>query len=386
MTSPTLPLTYVNRPPKSGLTRPPMLILLHGSGGNENDLFRFASQIDERFLLVSVQAPFEQSTGRYVWFTAERMGGVSLTNTAQFEFSRQTLIKFIGEAVKALKADPKHIYLMGFGQGAVICLGVMLTSPENLAGVVAIGGQIPPEIQSLRVPPDQLKGLPVMVLHGKSDDTFTIARGRETSSELSTLPVMLTYREYGMGHYLTQESLSDAFSWLRDLLDDAGVVGAEDEPEYTVRLSSVHFRVRNLDRAVAFYIRYLGMKVVERTGKIYAFLSNDDSHHTILLQNIGVEVRAPSHEAVSIRRVRFEVPDQKSFARAYQTLTAGGVKVKTIDHMVSWAMYFQDPDGNGLGIFWDARELPGSPLLWQGRDLPLEPEKILAVLKAEDQG
>jgi hypothetical protein len=81
--------------------------------------------------------------------------------------------------------------------------------------------------------------------------------------------------------------------------------------------------------------------------------------------------------------VRFEVSDQMSFAHAYQNLTAGGVKVTTIDHMVCWAMYFTDPDGNGIGIFWDTRALPDRPLLWQGRDLPLGPEKILAVLKAE---
>ncbi|HNT22859.1 MAG TPA: VOC family protein [Anaerolineales bacterium] len=386
MPLPTLSLPYIVRPAKQGLSRPPMLILLHGSGGNENDLFRFASQVDERFLVLSVEAPFLQSTGRYVWFTAERMGGVSLNNTAQFEFGRQTMIKFVGEAAKAFNADPRRVYLMGFGQGSVVSLGMMLTNPEILAGVVVISGQIPPEVKSSWAPSEKFKEFPVMVLHGKSDDIFTIALGRSTSAELSTLPVVLTYREYGMGHYLTQECLTDAFNWLRERLDDAGVVGPMESLGYAVRLGSVHLRVRNLDRSVAFYMRYLGMKVVERTGKLYAFLSNDDAHHRILLQNVGTDANMPDHRAIGIRRVRFEVSDLASFARAYQTLTSGGVKVTTIDHLVCWVMYFKDPDGNGLGIYCDTRQLPDRPLLYQGRDLPLEPEKILAVLDLDGKG
>ncbi len=183
MPLPTLSLPYIVRPAKQGLSRPPMLILLHGSGGNENDLFRFASQVDERFLVLSVEAPFLQSTGRYVWFTAERMGGVSLNNTAQFEFGRQTMIKFVGEAAKAFNADPRRVYLMGFGQGAVVSLGMMLTNPEILAGVVVISGQIPPEVKSSWAPSEKFKEFPVMVLHGKSDDIFTIALGRSTSAD-----------------------------------------------------------------------------------------------------------------------------------------------------------------------------------------------------------
>jgi catechol-2,3-dioxygenase len=43
-------------------------------------------------------------------------------------------------------------------------------------------------------------------------------------------------------------------------------------------------------------------------------------------------------------------------------------------------MYFQDPDGNGIEIYWDTRKLPGRSHLWQGRDLPINPEKVLALL------
>ena len=75
------------------------------------------------------------------------------------------MIKFVGEAAKAFNADPRRVYLMGFGQGAVVSLGMMLTNPEILAGVVVISGQIPPEVKSSWAPSEKFKEFPVMVLH-----------------------------------------------------------------------------------------------------------------------------------------------------------------------------------------------------------------------------
>jgi len=41
-----------------------------------------------------------------------------------------------------------------------------------------------------------------------------------------------------------------------------------------------------------------------------------------------------------------------------------------VDHLISWAMYFDDPDGNGLEIYWDTREEPGGQKLWRGHNVP----------------
>ena len=138
--------------------------------------------------------------------------------------------------------------------------------------------------------------------------------------------------------------------------------------------------MRELDRAIAFYARFLGLELIERTGKTYAFLSNTPAHHVIALQKVGGDASQPASEAAGLYSVSFEVPDQFAFAHLYQRLVDAGVRVSLTDHLISWGMYFQDPDGNGIEIYWDTRSLPGKSHLWQGRDLPLDPEKIKSLL------
>ena len=143
------------------------------------------------------------------------------------------------------------------------------------------------------------------------------------------------------------------------------------------KLGHVHLKVRDLDAAVAFYERFLGLRVVERIGQQYVFLSGSDRHHDIALQNMGLNAPMPSSQATGLYHVAFEVPDQAAFADAYRDLTEAGVEVATVDHLISWAIYFNDPDGNGLEIYWDRRDEPDGQPLWRGRNVQLRADKIL---------
>jgi catechol 2,3-dioxygenase len=152
------------------------------------------------------------------------------------------------------------------------------------------------------------------------------------------------------------------------------------ELRYRTRIGHAHLKVRDLDRALDFYTRFLGMHLVERVGTAFAFLTGGEFHHEIALQNVGPNAPAPSPLGTGLYHVAFEVPDRESFAQAYRTLREAGTEVATVDHLISWAMYFADPDGNGLEIYWDTRYEPGGAELWRGLNVPLEPEKILQVL------
>jgi catechol 2,3-dioxygenase len=147
---------------------------------------------------------------------------------------------------------------------------------------------------------------------------------------------------------------------------------------YQPKLGHVHLKVRDLDAAVAFYIRFLGLRVVERIGQQYVFLSGGDSHHDIALQSVGMNAPMPSSQATGLYHVAFEVPDQAAFAEAYRNLADAGVEMVTVDHLISWAIYFNDPDGNGLEIYWDRRNEPDGQPFWRGRNVQLRADKILA--------
>ena len=61
-------LHYIVREPKQATENPPLLILLHGYGSNEQDLFSFAEELPDNLLIVSAQAPHSMEFGAYAWY------------------------------------------------------------------------------------------------------------------------------------------------------------------------------------------------------------------------------------------------------------------------------------------------------------------------------
>jgi len=211
-----LPLKHIVRQPLdgAGAAPPPALILLHGYGSNESDLFSLSPYLDERFLIVSPRGPHTLSPGSYAWFNLDIGPNGLRIDQAEADASRLLLIQFIQDAVKAYGADARRVYLMGFSQGASMSLNVMLSAPELLAGVVAMSGFLLPNAGEHPLTGDRVKDFPVMVVHGLDDDLVPVAQGRACRDALSDLHVALTYREYPMGHQTTDESLDDVSQWL----------------------------------------------------------------------------------------------------------------------------------------------------------------------------
>src|SRR5215467_12577982 len=217
----TLPLVHLVRQPTIEAVAPPLLLLLHGIGSNEHDLYGLAPFLDKRFLIISVRAPITLEPGSYAWFEVDFTPQGSVINPEQAEASLKTLITFLQEAITAYNADPKQVYLMGFSQGAIMSASVALTQPELVAGAVLMSGRILPEIQPLIASNEELTGLPFLVIHGTADMVLPISYGRASREFLSSLPVELTYHEYPMGHEVSQESLADVTIWLTEQLDKA---------------------------------------------------------------------------------------------------------------------------------------------------------------------
>jgi phospholipase/carboxylesterase len=156
----------------------------------------------------------------YAWFHVELDPVGPRINAQEAEHSRTTLVHFIDEAIAAYNTDPSRTYLLGFSQGAIMSLSLALTRPENLAGVVAMSGRVLPEVLPKIAPAEAMRGLPILVVHGTEDVVLPIHHGRAARDRLSSLRVALTYREYSMGHYVSEESLADVTAWLRQQLDE----------------------------------------------------------------------------------------------------------------------------------------------------------------------
>ena len=216
----SLSLAHLTREPTAPAEgAPPLLLLLHGVGSNEADLFGLAPELDGRFFVASARAPITLGPGAYGWFHVAFTPQGPAIIPAEAEQSRQALIRFIDEVVEAYGVDPRRVYLMGFSQGAIMSLSVALTRPDKVAGVAAMSGRLLPEVRPLIAAPEALRGLPILLVHGTADQVLPIHHGREARDQLAKLPVALTYREYPMGHYVTPESLRDVTAWLEERLN-----------------------------------------------------------------------------------------------------------------------------------------------------------------------
>jgi phospholipase/carboxylesterase len=220
MSDRTFSLFHQAAPPKGGLeSKPPLLLMLHGYGSNEDDLFSLAPYLDERFMIVSARAPIMLQPMSYAWFNLGFTPQGIVINPEEMESSRRTIHKFLGEIVEAYDCDTKAVYLMGFSQGAMMSLAVALTYPGSAAGVVVMSGRVLPQALDQINDKDALAGLPIFVAHGSRDMLIPINQGRDARAKLSELPVELTYREYDMGHEVSYDSLKDITEWLKERLN-----------------------------------------------------------------------------------------------------------------------------------------------------------------------
>lgn len=132
----------------------------------------------------------------------------------------------------------------------------------------------------------------------------------------------------------------------------------------------MHLKIRDLDRALAFYTDLLGLSVTERQGR-FAFLSAGERHHDVALQAVGPDASGPGR-GVGLYHAAFEVDSADDLLATYEALVAREVPVTPVDHGISKALYFDDPDGNGLEVYLDTRDHEGEH--WNGVNEPFDPD------------
>jgi phospholipase/carboxylesterase len=228
-----LSLVHLVRPPtapEAGAiegenVRPPLVLLLHGVGSNEYDLFDLADHLDGRFFAISARAPVTLGQSAFGWYPVAFTPQGPVGDPARAEQSREAILRFIGEAVAVYSLDARRVFLMGFSQGAIMSLYVALTEPATVAGIVPMSGRLLPEAWQARAPDEALRGLPVFAVHGTRDTVLPIHEGRAIRDALQTLPIDLVYREYNMAHEVTAQSLADIAAWLTAQLDGKNASG-----------------------------------------------------------------------------------------------------------------------------------------------------------------
>lgn len=121
------------------------------------------------------------------------------------------------------------------------------------------------------------------------------------------------------------------------------------------RIGHVHLKVSDLERSLKFYRDLLGFEVTTMYGQQAAFISAGGYHHHIGLNTWYSEGAPPAPvNSVGLFHTAILYPTRKDLAIIYQRLLNAQYPISgATDHGVSEALYLDDPDHNGVELYWD---------------------------------
>ncbi|WP_031429246.1 alpha/beta hydrolase [Flavimarina sp. Hel_I_48] len=212
-----LSLTHIIQEPKSKTgDKSPLLLLLHGYGSNEQDLFSFASELPDNYFVISVRAPMPMQPYGNAWYTIYWDGSeAKRSDDVQAAEARDLVVQFIDEAVDAYDLDAKNVTLLGFSQGTIISYAVALTYPEKVKNLIGLSGYINEEITAPKEDHSVYYKLSVFSSHGSQDQVIPVEAARNTVMYLEKLGISSKLQEYPVGHGVAPQNLIDLKQWLQ---------------------------------------------------------------------------------------------------------------------------------------------------------------------------
>ncbi|TGK50384.1 esterase [Leptospira kanakyensis] len=212
------PLEYLIRKPKVSIENPPLLVLLHGVGSNEEDLFSLANYLPESFLVVSARGPLTLAPDSYAWYEVLFTTGQPKINLEQEKESRRLLLEFLDYLKLNYQFDESNVWIGGFSQGAIMSYSVGLLYPERIKGIIALSGRLLEENKEIVKITDDLLKKKIFISHGNNDRVLSVEYARSVKQYLESIGIRPHYREYPEGHSINREMLKDLIQWLEENL------------------------------------------------------------------------------------------------------------------------------------------------------------------------
>ncbi|MDP5097486.1 MAG: alpha/beta hydrolase-fold protein [Flavobacterium sp.] len=209
-------LHYLIQEPKVKHDKNPLLLLLHGYGSNEEDLFSFATELPQDHYVISVRAPYDLQPYGHAWYAIHFDADENkFSDNEQAKESVELIASFIYEMVKQYPIDTKNITLIGFSQGAILSYATALTYPEKISKVVALSGYFNQEILPEVIDNKAVSHLKFFVSHGSVDQVIPVEWARKAKPALENLGLEVEYQEYPIGHGVSPKNFFDFKNWLQ---------------------------------------------------------------------------------------------------------------------------------------------------------------------------
>lgn len=216
MEAETFTLHHLIRKPKKAVEKAPLLIMLHGYGSNEEDLFSFAEDLPDEFFIISVRAPYPMAPYGNAWYAIHWQGSTDgkFSDDNQAVISREKIIQFIDEVIHEYPVDPGNVTLLGFSQGCILSFAVALSYPERIKNVIGLSGYINENILIEGYKNNDFSKLSVYSSHGTADQVIPVAWARKTKPFLDSLNIDNTFSEFPVGHGVAPQNFRELKQWL----------------------------------------------------------------------------------------------------------------------------------------------------------------------------
>ncbi len=196
------------------------LVLLHGRGADENDLYPLLDMLDpeRRLLGVTARGPLSLPPGGAHWYAVKQVG---YPDPETFWPAWDLLTRWLDDLLAERGITPERTVLGGFSQGTVMsyALGLAAGRPRP-AAIMALSGFMP-VVDGLDLDLGRAGELPVAIGHGTQDPVISVDFARSARERLEAAGAELTYRESPMAHQIDPGFLGELPGWLARALPGA---------------------------------------------------------------------------------------------------------------------------------------------------------------------
>ncbi len=210
-----LSLEHNYRPSTQASGKNPVIIMLHGYGSDENDLFSFATELPSDYTIISLKAPYAMQPNGNAWYAIhfDNVDG-KWSDDAQAIESRDLVTKCIDEIIEKYKVDANNVTLLGFSQGTILSFAVALSYPEKVKNVIGLSGYINEAIFKENYAQNDFSNLSVYTSHGNVDQVIPVDWARKTQPFLQNLGIDCEYSEFPVGHGVAPQNFYELKAWL----------------------------------------------------------------------------------------------------------------------------------------------------------------------------
>jgi len=189
------------------------LLLMHGRGADENDLFPLFDMLDpdRRLVGISPRGPLLLPPGGAHWYQVVRVG---YPDPATFHPTFEVLQRWFDDLLVELGISFDRVVVGGFSQGCVMSHALSLGEGRpRPAGLIGLSGFMP-TVDGFEFDLDDLKGWPGAIGHGVHDPVIGVQWGRDARQRLEEAGAEVTYRESPMDHTIDPSFMTEVRDWL----------------------------------------------------------------------------------------------------------------------------------------------------------------------------